>query len=72
MRKLITSAIAMVSAGSAMAGSVAYTPPAATIIVEPQRMGGSGAWLVPLIILAVIGLAISNNGTATPVTGNRR
>ncbi len=59
MKKLITSAIAVASAGSAMAGSVTFTPPVAVIMDEPSRIGGSGAWLVPLIIVAVIALAVT-------------
>ena len=67
MKKVYTSAIAMFSAGSAMAGSVTFTPPVATILEEPQRMGGSGAWLIPLVILAVIALAVTKKSTTDTI-----
>ena len=70
MNKLIASAAAMLSAGSAMAGSVTFTPPIATMIETPDRMGGSGAWLIPLIIIAVIGLAISKTSPPTRIPRN--
>ncbi len=65
MKKLFLTATAVVSAGAAMAGSVTFTPPMATAIEEPARMGGSGAWLIPLIIVAVIALAVSQKTAAT-------
>ena len=68
MKKLFATAIAVVSAGSAMAGAVTFTPPVAVILDEPARMGGSGAWLIPLVILAVIALAVTKKSTTTTVT----
>ncbi len=65
MKKLIASTIAVVSAGSAMAGSVTFTPPVAIVLDEPERMGGSGAWLIPLVIVAVIALAVTKSSTVT-------
>ena len=65
MKKIFLAAIAAVSAGTAMAGSITFTPPVATAIEEPARMGGSGAWLIPLIIIAVIALAVSNPPAGT-------
>ena len=67
MKKVFASAIAAVSAGSAMAGNVIFTPPVDVVIEQPQRMGGSGAWLIPLVILAVIALAVTKKNT-TPTT----
>ena len=59
MKKFLSVMTATVSATSAFAGSVTYVAPEVVAIEEPARMGGSGAWLIPLIILAVIGLAVA-------------
>ena len=61
MKKLFATSIALISATAVSAGSVVYTAPAVTAIEEPARMGGSGAWLIPLIIAAVILLAVTQN-----------
>ena len=62
MKKVILAAIATLSAGAALAGSVAYVAPEVVAIEEPSRMGGSGAWLIPLVIVAVLALALTQNG----------
>ncbi len=59
MKKYIATALTLVSATAATAGSVTFTPPVATMIEEPSRMGGSGAWLIPLIIATVIILTVT-------------
>ena len=46
-------------ASSALAGSVTFVAPAAVAIEQPARMGGSGAWIIPLVIVAVLALALS-------------
>ncbi len=51
------------STGAALAGSVTYVAPAAVAIEEPARMGGSGAWIIPLVIVAVLALALSKKTT---------
>ncbi len=61
MKKFIVSAAALMAATAATAGSVIFTPPIATALEEPARMGGSGAWLIPLIIAAVIILAVTQS-----------
>lgn len=69
MKKIIAAAIATLSATSALAGSITYVAPEMIAIEEPARMGGSGAWLIPLIIAAVIILAVSKTpGPTNPVT----
>ncbi|HIP24650.1 MAG TPA: hypothetical protein EYG79_13815 [Rhodobacteraceae bacterium] len=45
MKKLIATSIALISATAATAGSVIYTPPTATALEAPERMGSSGAWI---------------------------
>jgi len=61
MKKIIAISAALMSATSAFAGSVAYVAPEVVAIEEPARMGGSGAWLIPLVIVAVLALALTND-----------
>jgi len=70
MKKLLASALTFISATAATAGSITYTPPIADVLQEPGRMGGSGAWLVPLIIAAVILLAVTQKDNTPVVTTN--
>ncbi|MBL1437474.1 MAG: hypothetical protein COB08_014890 [Rhodobacteraceae bacterium] len=70
MKKIIVSAAALMSASVATAGSVVFIPPAVSAIEEPARMGGSGAWLIPLIIGAVILLAITTKSDSEPLPAN--
>ena len=67
MKRILTTFAAVVSATSAFAGSVTYVAPEVAAIEEPARMGGSGAWLIPLIIAAVILLAITQEDDAPEV-----
>ncbi len=66
MKKIIASALTLLSATAATAGSVTFTPPQMAAIEEPARMGGSGAWLIPLIIAAVILLAVTQKEDTPP------
>lgn len=59
MKKLLIATAFIASSVTAQAGNVTYIPPEATALEEPARLGGSGAWLIPLVIMAVIGLALS-------------
>lgn len=57
----LTSAVVL-AANAAFAGTVAYVAPAVPLIIEePATMGGSGVWLIPLLAIALIALAISND-----------
>ena len=59
-------AAGVLAAGAAAAGTVAYVAPAAPVMVEePASMGGSGMWLIPLIAIALIALAMSNNNNGS-------
>lgn len=65
MKALKLAALGVVAAGSAIAGTVTFVAPEVVAIEEPARMGGSGAWLIPLVIIAVLALALtSDNGNA--------
>lgn len=58
MRRL-TLALALMMAGAvAHAGSAVYTPPVPTAVETPMR-SGSGAWLIPLAIIAILALTLS-------------
>lgn len=59
MKNLLIASMILASSVTANAGSVAYVPPQATNLEEPARMGGSGAWLIPLVIIAVVALALT-------------
>ncbi|NOR64127.1 MAG: hypothetical protein GQ535_16775 [Rhodobacteraceae bacterium] len=61
MKLILTTFAALASATSAFAGAVAYIAPDVVSIEEPSRMGSSGAWIIPLIIAAVILLAVTQN-----------
>ncbi len=67
MKKIALIAAATFSATASFAGSVTYIAPEVVAIEEPSRMGGSGAWIIPLIIAAVILLAVTQNNEPTPV-----
>ncbi len=64
MKRILATFAAIMAAKSAFAGAVTFVAPEVVAIEEPARMGGSGAWLIPLIIAAVILLAVTKkNGT---------
>lgn len=66
--KLIALTAALTTAAStAFAGAVTYVAPAAPVVMmEPTgSMGGSGAWIIPLLAIALIALAVSNNNSGT-------
>jgi len=68
MKNVLVSAVAFVAASAANAGSLVYTAPEVISIEEPARMGGSGAWLIPLIIVSVLVLALTEK--SEPVQPN--
>ena len=68
MKKLVSIVAAVMAGTSAFAGSVTYVAPEVVAIEETARMGGSGAWLIPLIIAAVILLAVTQDSGTNPVT----
>lgn len=62
MKKIFALTAAAVATGTAViAGNITYIAPDVTVIEEPARMGGSGAWLIPLVIIAVVALALTGN-----------
>ena len=63
MKALKLAALGLVAAKSATAGAVTFVAPAVVAIEEPARMGGSGAWLIPLIIAAVVLLTVTKKAS---------
>ncbi len=61
MKSLKLALLGTLAAGAASAGKLVYTAPEVTMIDEPAVMGGSGAWLIPLVILGVLILALTSN-----------
>ena len=62
MKLLALTSALMIAASSAFAGAVAYVAPVVPemIVEEPGSMGGSGLWLIPLILIALIFFAGQN------------
>jgi len=59
--KLILSTVAALSAATtAFAGAAVYVAPEVAMVEEPMR-NGSGAWLIPLAIIAILALTLTNN-----------
>ena len=62
MKKMLTAVgVLFTSASVATSGAVTYVAPEVVMIEEPARMGGSGAWLIPLVIVAVLALALTQD-----------
>lgn len=63
MKFIVTTATALLLGSQAFAGNLVYEAPAEPVVVaEPAPMGGSNAaWLIPVIGLAAIAYAISND-----------
>ena len=60
--KLVTLTSALIlTASTAFAGAVAYEAPAAPVMMEEAgSMGGSSAWIIPLLAIALIALAMDS------------
>lgn len=64
MKLILSTAAALLMAGQAFAGALVFEAPAEAevIVAEPAPMGGSNAaWIIPVIGLAAIAYAISND-----------
>jgi len=60
MIKTIRVALAAVFAtGAAYAGSAVFVAPEVAMVEEPMR-SGSGAWLIPLAIIAILALTLTS------------
>lgn len=61
MKRIIAAGMISLMAFSATAGSVSYAPPEVVAVEETTRMGGSGSWIIPLVIIAVLALALTQH-----------
>ena len=59
MKKLSLALAATLAATSAFAGNITYEAPV-DVMVEMEPNVGSGAWLIPLVIIAVLALALTS------------
>ncbi len=59
MKTLKLAILGVLAAGSSFAGTVAYVAPEVVAIEEPARMGGSGAWIIPLVLIAFLAFAFT-------------
>ena len=66
MKRIVGAFAALLSATAAFAGEITYVAPEVVAIEEPARMAGSGAWLIPLVIVAVLALALTSDNNQQP------
>lgn len=59
-KTLITAAALITAASQAVAGAVVYVAPDVTTIDAPMNPG-SGSWLIPLAIIAILALTLTND-----------
>jgi hypothetical protein len=65
----LCAAVTVASTAAVAGNSIFETPeePIVTVDDAPAAMGGSGAWLIPLLAIALVALAVSqNNDDALP------
>lgn len=60
MRFALTTLTSVLAAGTAFAGAAVYVAPAVVEVEEPMR-AGSGAWLIPLAIIAILALTLTGD-----------
>lgn len=66
MKNLFAAGMISLLALQATAGTVTYVPPNVVEVEDPAPMGGSGAWLIPLVIVAVLALALTQEPVGQP------
>jgi len=69
MKLLALTSVLIVAASTAFAGSVAFVAPVSPemIVEETGSMGGSGFWLIPLLLIALVLLVGQDDPTERPV-----
>lgn len=66
MKTILAAALISVSGFAATAGNISYVAPSdVTIEMEPNMSIGSGSWLIPVVIIAVLALALTKDKTTT-------
>ena len=63
LKTLGLTTLAMFSAATAYAGAVANVAPVSPVMVEEEvgSMGGSGLWLIPLLLIALVVLGTKSS-----------
>ena len=64
MKFIAATFTAVISATTAFAGSAVYVAPEVAMVEEPMR-SGSGAWLIPLAIIAILALTLTGDNEST-------
>lgn len=59
MKKLALAAVLSVAATNAIAGSLAE-PVVEPVVIEQDTGSSSGAWIIPVLLLALIGVAAAS------------
>lgn len=69
MKLLALTSVLIVAASTAFAGSVAFVAPVSPemIVEETGSMGGSGFWLIPLLLIALVLLVGQDEPSERPV-----
>jgi hypothetical protein len=72
MKKIIAVLVLAAMATTTTAGTLVYTPDVAPMILEESGpMGsGSGAWLIPLLLLGLLFLSAQNSGPNNDLNGS--
>jgi hypothetical protein len=68
MKIVALTAAAALAANAAFAGNLIMEAPEEPVVVEEKpagSMGGSGAWLIPLLAIGLIALAVSQDDEET-------
>lgn len=59
-----------VASTAAVAGALVFEAPAEPVVIVEEEpagsMGGSGAWLIPLLAIGLVALAVSQNDDPPP------
>ncbi len=66
MKKIITGLVLAATSTAAFAGSYQPSSVDDITIQVPIEMGGSGSWLIPLVIIAVLALALTTQSSTLP------
>jgi hypothetical protein len=64
MKTIMLTAAAVLAANAAFAGNLIMEAPEEPVVMEEKpagSMGGSGAWLIPLLAIGLIALAVSQD-----------
>ncbi|OSP54634.1 hypothetical protein [Pseudoruegeria sp. SK021] len=59
MKKLALAAVLSVAATNAFAGSMAE-PMVEPVIIEQETAGSDGGWIIPVLLLALVGVAAAS------------